>query len=339
MRNPATLKKISDHLNVSISTVSRALKNHQDVSDETKRRVKELAEMLDYEPNSFAINLRKKHSDLFAIIVPEISSYFYHSFIESVEELARQQGFAIMILQSRNNAEIESSNLRLCRINHVAGVFIAINSTGDNHASYKKMEDWDIPMVFFDKVPAEESFNKVSMADEQAGRLSAEKMYQAGYKNILAIMGDEKMSITSRRLKGLREYLHAYSPSTAVDVLYAESGTGIPALLEEKRGQLQPDTVIFSMNDEILCSVIKYLNQNRISYPAQVGLLTISNGFFPALFYPAISYIETNGGKLGELAFTRMKEIMDGKKILRENLLECQYREGGSMKSIQLAGT
>jgi len=78
MSNNATLKKISEHLNVSISTVSRALKDHPDVSPETKRRVKELATMLDYEPNAFAVNLRKKHSNLFAVIVPEISNFFYH---------------------------------------------------------------------------------------------------------------------------------------------------------------------------------------------------------------------------------------------------------------------
>jgi LacI family transcriptional regulator len=332
MRNPATLKKISDHLSVSISTVSRALKDHQDVSQETKRRVKELAEMLDYEPNGFAINLRKKHSDLFAVIVPEISSYFYHSFIEAVEEEARQKGFAIMILQSRNNAEVESGNLRLCRINHVAGVFIAVNSSRDNIQAFKKMEDWDIPMVFFDKVPSEGSFNKVSMADEQVGRTAAEKMVEAGYQKILAIMGSETLSITNRRLKGLKDYLSQHSPGTRLQVLHAESSEQVIELLDVHRESINPDTVIFSMSDEILCGTLKFLHRNNITYPAQTGLLTISNGFFPGLFHPNISYVETNGGKLGRLAFQRMQEIMEGKKFIRENMLDCQYFEGESMK-------
>ena len=148
MRSPATLKKISDHLSVSISTVSRALKDHQDVAPETKRRVKELAEMLDYEPNSFAINLRKKHSDLFAIIVPEISSYFYHSFIEAVEEEARLLGYSIMILQSRSDPQLENNNLRLCRYNHVAGVFIAVNSSSENYQAFKKWMSGKFPWCF-----------------------------------------------------------------------------------------------------------------------------------------------------------------------------------------------
>ncbi len=93
MRNNATLKKISDHLNVSISTVSRALKDHPDVSPDTKKRVRELADLLDYEPNAFAVNLRKKHSNIFGVIVPEIGNFFYHSFIQAIEEEARRIGY------------------------------------------------------------------------------------------------------------------------------------------------------------------------------------------------------------------------------------------------------
>ena len=86
------------------------------------------------------------------------------------------------------------------------------------------------------------------------------------------------------------------------------------------------------MSDEILCGVIKYFNQHNLRFPGDTGLLTISNGFFPGLFKPAINYVETNGAKLGNLAFARMKEIMDGKKFILEYLLECQYFEGGSLK-------
>jgi LacI family transcriptional regulator len=331
MRNPATLKKISDHLSVSISTVSRALKDHQDVSPETKRRVKELAEMLDYEPNSFAINLRKKHSDLFAVIVPEISSYFYHSFIEAVEEEARSKGFSIMILQSRNNHELESNNLRLCRYNHVAGVFIAVNSSTENHAAFKKMEDWEIPMVFFDKVPAEGNFNKVCMADEQAGALAAEKIIEKGHQHIIAVMGSQNMSITIRRELGIRNYLAANAPHVTLECLYAENREQVEAVLQNYSNPDLKGKLLFSMSDEILCGILPFLNQRNLKMPGDVSLLTISNGFLPRLFSPSISYVETNGNKLGKMAFTRMSEIMEGEKNISENLLDCRFFAGGSM--------
>jgi LacI family transcriptional regulator len=250
-----------------------------------------------------------------------------------VEEEARQQGFAIMILQSRNNPEIEAANLRLCRINHVAGVFLAVNSIKENLAAYKKIEDWDIPMVFFDKVPSEGPFNKVCMADEQAGALAAQKIYEAGYSKIIAVMGSETMSITLRRLKGIRQFLSENAPSLRLEVIFTENGEAVPGLMESKLKSLDKDTAVFSMSDEILCGVIKFFNQHGLRFPDDAGLLTISNGFFPGLFSPQIDYVETNGSKLGSLAFSRMKEIMDGKKFIRENLLGCQYFGGGSLKA------
>lgn len=331
MRNPATLKKISDHLNISISTVSRALKDHQDVSQETKRRVKELAEMLDYEPNSFAVNLRKKHSDLFAIIVPEISSYFYHSFIQAVEEEARLLGNSIMILQSQNDPALESNNLKLCRYNHVAGVFIAINSKMENYEAFRKMEEWGIPTIFFDKVPSQGVFNKVCSADEQAGWLAAEKMAETGRKKIFAVMGSSTMSITQRREKGLRDYLQAKNVDVLLEVVYSDNGEEVGRILENYFDKEQPQTAIFCMSDEILCGTLRFLNNRKMRYPSDVSLLTISNGLLPKLFNPEISYVETNGSQLGKLSFSRMKEIMEGRKPVGENFLDCHYYPGGSL--------
>lgn len=332
MRNPATLKKISDHLSVSISTVSRALKDHQDVSQETKRRVKELAEMLDYEPNSFAINLRKKHSDLFAIIVPDVANYFYHSFIQAVEEEARLLGYSIMILQSQNDPQLEASNLKLCRYNHVAGVFIAVTSSNrDNYPSFQKMEDWDIPLVFFDKVPVDGNFNKVCIADEQVGWLAAQKMVESGCPKIFAILGSGGMSITQRREKGLKAYLNAHAPRIPLEVAYASNETEVISLLAAYYGREQPKTVLFCMSDEILCGTLRFLNSRDMKWPADLSLLTISNGSLPQLFNPQISYVETNGGKLGKSCFLRMKEIIDGNKMPGERFLDCQFFPGGSL--------
>jgi LacI family transcriptional regulator len=103
MSTGATLKNIAKALNISISTVSRALKNHPDISDETKRKVTETARMLEYEPNAYAISLRTKKSHLIGVIVPFISNYFYHSFITAAEEEAKRNGYSLLILQSDDN--------------------------------------------------------------------------------------------------------------------------------------------------------------------------------------------------------------------------------------------
>ena len=332
MRNNATLKKISDHLNVSISTVSRALKDHPDVSPETKKRVKELATLMDYEPNAFAVNLRKKHSNIFAIVVPEISNFFYHSFVQAVEEDARRIGYSVMILQSMNDPEVEEQNLRLCRHNHVAGIFVSITNKTTDMTPFKKLEAIDIPLVFFDKVPTEDTFNKVSIADYESGWMAAEHLLRTPAKNVLLVMGNNKLSITRRREEGFTDYYHKTQSKKKLSLAYADHAEEARQVVMDYFAQHAGEqTAIFSMSDEIMCGVLKAVHALNLQLPSDAMLLTISNGFLPTLFTPEISFVKTSGYDLGKLSFVRMQEIMGGKKFVRENFLTSSYYPGGSM--------
>jgi LacI family transcriptional regulator len=332
MKNTATLKKISDHLSISISTVSRALKDHPDVAPETKRRVKELAAMLDYEPNAFAVNLRKKHSNVFAVVVPEISNYFYHSFIQAVEEDARRMGYTLMILQSMNDPDVEEQNLRLCRHNHVAGVFVALTSRTTNMQPFKKLETLDIPLVFFDKVPVDDTFNKVSIADYDTGRLAAELLLKHRKAPVLAIFGNPHLSITQRREKGFTDVCREAGTLSKLTICYAEhADEAVQHTVQYFQMNNKTFASIFSMSDEIMCGVLKGLNQLQMKLPDNAALLTISNGFLPTLFSPEIAFVKTSGYDLGKLSFSRMMEIKSGKTFVRENFLASTYIPGGSL--------
>jgi LacI family transcriptional regulator len=121
-----TLKLLAQQLQLSISTVSRALKDHPDISASTKAKVNALAQSLDYEPNAYAIQLRTQNSKILGVIVPAISNLFYDSFIAAVEEESRNNGYALMILQSSHNPENELDNLKIFRQNRVSGVFACL---------------------------------------------------------------------------------------------------------------------------------------------------------------------------------------------------------------------
>ena len=139
------------------------------------------------------------------------------------------------------------------------------------------------------------------------------------------------MSITERREKGLKNYLSVYGSDVDLKLFYSDHGDDISHLLESYINKDLEGSIIFCMSDEILCGTMRFLNSRNLKFPADISLLTISNGFLPKLFYPEISYVETNGNKLGKLAFSGMKEIMDGKKFVREILLDCHFFPGGSM--------
>jgi LacI family transcriptional regulator len=332
MKSDATLKKIAEHLHISISTVSRALKNHPDVAPETKERVKELASLIDYEPNAFAVNLRKKNSNIFAVIVPEIGNYFYHSFIHAVEEESRRMGHSLMILQSMNDPEVEAQNLRLCRHNHVAGVFAAITNHTINLEPFKKIQELEIPLVFFDKVPAAGHFNTVSIADIDCGRLAAERLLQSKKDKMLAIFGSPLLSITQRRQQGFTAFCKTHAPQLPIAVEYADDADAATRIVHQYfDGQHDASAGIFCMSDEIMCGVLRGLHQCGVPIPTGAALIAISNGFLPSLFAPEISFVKTSGYDLGKLSFARMTEMLQGDKEAQEKFMGATFHAGASI--------
>jgi LacI family transcriptional regulator len=325
-----TLKKISEVLGLSISTVSRALKNHPDISADTKRRVTELAETLDYEPNINAINLRSKKNRVLALIVPSISGFFYDSFISAIEEECRANSYTLMILQSGNDALIENNSLRICRQNRISGVFVCLSTKTTSMEAFEKLKEADISLVFFDKVPEGANYNKICIADEKAATMAAELLIEKNKKRILALFGDKVLSITKSRLPAFQKTI-ALQKDVEVNIECCNSSEQAKRITRQYFSKkLKPDAV-FCMSDEILIGVMKCLNENGITIPQQTGVIALSDGFLPKLFTPEITYIETSGYKLGKLAFTRMVNCLDGLKEPAELYTDSPLIEGGSL--------
>jgi LacI family transcriptional regulator len=327
-----TLKKISEVLGLSISTISRALKNHPDISEKTKKKVIELAKALDYEPNASAIQLRTKHSKIFGLMVPSISNFFYDSFIASVEEESRKQGFSLIILQSSDDTDIENENLKLCRQNRVTGLFACLSADTKDISSFLKMKDLDIKTIFFDIVPEMDGLNKVCMADASVGEIAAEAILKANKKNILSIFGNPNLSITKKREYAFSNYFKIKSPDTHLFIEHAsdiEHATEITLLHLKKKKTI--DT-IFCMSDEILIGVMKAIQKIKLNIPTDVSVIAISNGFIPTLFYPQITYVETSGYQLGKLAFKQMMaSLADNGELESETTVDSKLVKGGSL--------
>lgn len=329
MSNNTTLKKISQILDISISTVSRALKDHPDISAKTKQKVTELANALEYEPNAYAINLRTNNSKIFGLIVPDISYYFYNTFISSVEEECRKNNYSLLILQSGDNPETESANIKLCRQNRVSGVFACITSTTANIDAFYKLKEADIPLIFFDKVPANDSFSKVCIADAEAANLAATHIIQQQKKNVLGLFGNINLSITQKRLSSF-ETAFAEKPQIKLTIQNALSfNDAYEKCLAYLTNEL-PDT-IFCMSDEILIGVMKAVQEKKLHIPQDVAIIALSNGFMPLLYVPQITYVETSGYELGKLAFRNMMDAVTGEPVENEVYVPCRIVEGGSL--------
>lgn len=325
-----TLKKIAKVLDISISTVSRALKNHPDISVSTKQKVMELAQTLEYEPNAMAVNLRSKNTKVFGVMIPSITNNFYDSFIAAVEEEARKSGYSLMILQSGDNPDAEIENLKIYRQNRVSGLFACISQETINMTPFYKMKEVEIPIVFFDKVPDDDTFDKICLADKDAAVLAAETLLEKGKKNILAIFGNNQLSITKRRLAA---FCGCIKEDKQVKLIIEHANNSQQA--EEKtehhfQPKQKPDAV-FCMSDEILTGVMKSMQKMNMKLPVDTGIIALSDGSFPKLYYPEITYIETSGYKLGKLAFERMMDYIMGNTEPKELFITSRYVAGGSL--------
>lgn len=325
--NNTTLKKLSEISGLSISTVSRALKNHPDISEKTKSLINELADTLDYEPNVNAVYLRTKHTRLFGVIVPSISNFFYDSVIATLEVESRKNNYSLMILQSGDDPNIEIANIKLCHQNRVSGLFACITPETKSIEPFQKLAELDVPVIFFDKVPDSSGCHKICVADEQAASLAANLIVEKQKKKVLALFENSKLLITKKRHETFTEIMrtHGIECISEFALNHYEAEKLTDAFLNEK-----PDA-IFCMTDEILTGVMKSVQKRHLQLPDDIGVITISNGFIPTLYYPQITYIETSGEKLAELAFQSMMTTLSGNTTIHDEMIDSRLVAGGSM--------
>jgi LacI family transcriptional regulator len=327
----STLKKLSEVLGISISTVSRALKDHPDISAATKKKVKELATALEYEPNSSAVQLRTRQSNILGILIPTINNFFYDSFIAAVEEDARLHGYSVMIMQSRDSFEIETANLHLFRKSMVMGVFAAISTETGSMAAFDKLEELKIPVVFIDRVPQTGDYFKVCMADEFSAKLIAETIIEKKKKNVLALFGHPHLSLSHLRLEAFTKAFHQHSPETNIIIEHPEVvEESEKVTLRYLQSSNKPD-VVFCMGDLILMGAMSAIHQLNLKVPDDVSVISISNGFIPTLYNPKITHVETSGYKLGKLAFEQMFRRLKNEPVRERMIVESHLVQGGSI--------
>jgi LacI family transcriptional regulator len=326
-----TLKKLSEVLGISISTVSRALKDHPDISEATKAKVKELASALNFEPNNFAVQLRTRQSNILGILVPTINNYFYDSFIAAVEEEAVIHGYTIMILQSKDMVDAENANINLFRRSMIMGLFAAITIQTEDLTPFDKLEELNAPVIFVDRVPPQNGYYKVCLADEDAAKMAAEKIIKSNKKNVLGLFGHPHLSISKIRSQTFKNVITQQAPEIKLTIEHPENIEGSKKLALKILQQKNRPDVIFCMGDLILIGVMYAIHQLKLSVPNDISVISISNGLFPTIYNPKITFVETSGFKLGKLAFNQMLKRLKKLPADKEVTLESVMIEGGSI--------
>lgn len=300
-----TIKDLADLLQISTSTVSRALSNHPDISDAVKKRVKEAAETFNYIPNDFAINFRKKSTKVIGLIIPKMSMFFIPSIIEGISAKFNKEGYKFFILSSEESLEIEKENLQTCANSRVDGVLISLTSKTQDFAHFKKLDDLGIPVVLFDKSLSEQKYDQVVFNNEKDAEECAKKLVHYQCKNILAIFGDKDLEITEKRRKSFDNYLNNYSEINYKSI-FCDSAEMVKEKLEIILEYEKFDG-IFAMSDETLAG-LNYALKIRGLSAKPYKIIAISEGIFPKYLNPHYEFIKNDGIKMGMMAASILLE-------------------------------
>lgn len=309
-----TLKEIATKLGISITTVSKALKNYPDVSDKTKKAVVELAQQLHYTPNSFAVNLRTKESKTIGLIIPEVMHHFFSNIINAIIDEAEKSGYLVIILQSNESLALEKKQVELLINKRVDGILISLSNESNNDEHIKEIINRNIPFVMFDKISKLSKCSKVIINDQKAAFNAVQHLIDNGCKKIAHIRGPLNPQNAVDRYIGYKKALEKnnipFDPSlvyTCENVTFQEGVDFTKRIIEE-----HPDADgIFAVTDLVAVGALSYLNDNKIKIPEQMAVIGFSNWFMSQVITPKLSTIDQPSHEMGKKSFHLLLEEMN----------------------------
>jgi DNA-binding LacI/PurR family transcriptional regulator len=307
---PATIKDLARELKLSPSTVSRALRNHPDISPKTKKRVAMLADKLDYHPDSIAQSLQTKKTKTIGVIVPEIKQPFFASAINGIEELAYAAGYTIIVCQSNETADREVLVTRSLGSHRVAGLLVSLSRSTENLDHFKILQRRGVPIVFFDRVSHDIEASKVVVDDYKGAFDVVEHLIKSGYQRIAHLAGPKNLSISKFRLKGYMDALQQGNLSfNASMVIYGglDDTDGIIGFQKLLNLKPLPDA-IFAVNDPVATGAFVMIKEHGMKIPDDIALAGFSNTYMTSLLDPPLTTVEQPSYEIGKTAAQLLME-------------------------------
>lgn len=318
IKNEVSIKSIAKELNLSPSTVSRALSNHPEISQETKDVVLQKAKEMDYQPNEHASALSKKRTYKIGLIVPEINYHFFPEVINAATEVLIKEGFNVFITQTNNHYDLEASTARQFLMGRVEGLLVSVSSATDNYDHFTPLINRNIPVVFFNRVPFQFDADKITINDFAASVNLTKHLIEQGYRRIAHFAGPQNLLISRERLRGYIETLKAYDiPVDEQLIMYHNLEPATTALYTTQLlARQNPPDAIFAFNDPIAIDVLLLAKKMGISVPRQLGVAGFSDEPVAAYIEPSLTTVHHPLKLMGTLAAQRLLQQIENKHQL-----------------------
>lgn len=310
-----TIKDIAKALNLSTSTVSRALRGSYEISEDTKQLVIEYAKKVKYRPNPIALSLKENKSKAIGVIVPEIANNFFSNAINGIEEVAHNRGYHVVIFQSHESFERESINVQHIFDRKCDGLLISLSGNTTDIQHIEAFRENNFPVVYFDRVPESTNVHKV-VADNFDGAFKAtEYLINNGNKKIAHITSPLLLSISQERLAGYKAALEKHGIEFDPDLVKycgfvpQEAFETIEHLILHK----QPDAY-FICSDRLALHCFEASKKNLHRMPKNVKFVGFTNLNVAHLLDPALTTVVQPAFEIGQTAAEILLDVIEKKK-------------------------
>ncbi len=317
MDKPPTIKDIARKLNISVSTVSRALRNANDVNRDTRNAVLSLSEDLNYQPNRLAISLREKQTHTIGVIVPNLD-YVLSTMVRGIDEVALEAGYTVMVCQSNESFGREIVNTRRLLDSLVDGFIISVSSETKSFEHFKKIQERGLPIVVFDRVTPDLIAPSVRIDNEDGGFHATEHLILQGYKRIAILAGPKNLGISNKRLEGYLNALKKHKiKKEDSHIIHCDFNQDYAyfATKELLNAKKRPDA-IFTISDRMAIGAMLAIKEKGLNMPDDIGLVGFNNEPVTSLVTPQITSIEMSAFDVGKAAAKLFIETMHHREDL-----------------------
>jgi LacI family transcriptional regulator len=306
MKTRITLKKIASEFGVSISTVSKALKDSHEISEETREKIKAFANYYNYKPNSLALQLRNQKTSVIGVIIPEIVHHFFSTVIDGIEQYATKKGYNVMVCVSNESYEKEVSNFSVLTNGSVDGLIVSISRETQEKNEYSHFEGLikdDFPLVLFDRINDNLACDKVIIDDVGGAFKATNHLIENGAKRIALLTTQDFITVGSLRKDGYLKALHKSKIKVEENLIYKiDDSKNLYEQIKKVIFVTNPPDAILAVNEIYAANALKIAQECNLLIPNDIAIIGFTDGLISEFTYPPLSEVVQHGFEMGEIA-------------------------------------
>lgn len=316
MKQKATLKQIAKELNVSVSTVSKALSNSPEISEPTKIRVQEFAKLKNYKPNNIAVNLKSKRSKTIGVIIPNILNPFFAKVFSGIEKGANDKGYNVITCISNESLEKEIHAMEMLSNGTIDGFILSVSEETQKEQEFRHFKEAisdDLPIVMFDRTSDEVNCDKVIVDDFDSSVHGVNHLIKLKCKNIALLSSIDNLSVGKLRAEGYEKALKDNGYTINEDLIIR---TDTPEEFDEKLKTLfeKPVDGIFALDEHASVMAMKAAIKRGIKIPEELNMIGFADGVWSRRLTPSLSTISQHGPEIGEAAAEMLIKRLEAKE-------------------------